>query len=66
MNEFDRLPCEYGKEDVLRILRKGIDLDSFDFDSVSVQMIELMGALGFSIEVDGDDKVVYFTYYGRI
>lgn len=61
---YDNLPCEYNGGQVHKILNRGIDFDAFDFDAVSVQMIELMAALGFDIEIDGDKKWVCFSFAG--
>jgi hypothetical protein len=66
MDEFDRLPSEYGRAEIFKILRRGIDFDYIDFGSVSVQMLELMGALGFDMEVDGDRHDINFSFSGRI
>jgi hypothetical protein len=61
---FNNLPCEYNGEQVHKILHRGISFDAFDFDAVSVEMIELMAALGFEIEVDGDRGWICFSFAG--
>ena len=65
MDNYDRLYCDYSKEEYYRVLRKGFS-EFVDFDCISVQMLELLAAFGCEIEVDGDLQSIYISYYGRI